>query len=158
MKTLCVYCTRTGITEKISKRVADKTGAELLRITDGKNRSGFFGYIAAAAVGLNKTLPKLLEYKTAEPLETYDKIILASPVWCEDISPIMRSFIAENSDRIKGEVYIIATHMSGISYSEKAEKLKENYKLKLVSFFSVKTRKYDWTKDTDEFVKIITHK
>ncbi len=45
IKVLCVYCTRTGHTKALMQAISDRLGAELVEITDGKNRSGLLGYV-----------------------------------------------------------------------------------------------------------------
>ncbi|MBQ0083349.1 MAG: hypothetical protein KBS52_01100 [Clostridiales bacterium] len=147
MKTLCVYSTRTRITEAVARKIADAAGAELLYITDGKDRSGFFGYIAAAISGLKKDLPELLPYKTEFPIEEYDRIIFASPIWCEDISPIIRAFLKQNADKLKGEIFAAVTHMSNIDYAQKIKKAFGE----AVKYVSVKTHKNDFTAQIEEF-------
>ena len=152
MKTLCVYFTRTNLTEKIAAEISRQLDAELLKITDGKDRSGVLGYITAAVLGLKKSFPKLKPYKTEYPLCEYDRIIIAAPVWCEDICPIARAFAFENRQNLKGDIYLVITHMSNISYEKKISAFETLINKKVKSFLSLKTKKHDYSIELQKFV------
>lgn len=156
MKTLCVYCSRTGLTEKTAKKIAEKIGAETVMITDGKSRKGAFGYIGACIDAIFKKEPDLLPFKTEFPICEYERIIIAAPVWCEDVCFIAKAFLKSVKDEIKGELCFVITHMSKISYENKIAALaksagKENYK-----FLSVKSKKNDYLKEAEEFAKTLS--
>lgn len=155
MKTLCVCHSRTGITKTIAETVAEETEAELLFISDGEAYEGFFGYIRAAVVGLRKSLPTLAPYCTAQPMESYDRIVVLCPVWCEDVSPVARKFLLENREIISGEVSICLTHMSPIPYTQKIDKLFAAFGKKPKATLSVQTRKYDFSGDVASFIEKI---
>lgn len=153
MKTLCVYFTRTGLTKQIAGEIASATGADMLCITDGKDRSGFFGYIAAAVVGLRKNLPDLLAYTPALPMDEYDRVVVAAPIWCENVCPMARKFLQENSFR--GEVAYVITHMSPLPYDKPIAKLANYAGKQPLAVLSVQTKNYDWTQDVRSFVEKI---
>ncbi len=152
MKTLCVYNTRSGISKEIAEFVADKLNAEMLCVTNGKKYNGFFGYIAAAFSGLKKKLPDILPYKTRYPIEEYGRIVIVAPIWCEDVNPVMRSFLLRNKYKFKGEIYCIINHMSDISYSEKIENLCNYTGKEIANYLSLKTNKNDFLKNTEEYL------
>lgn len=153
MKKLCVYCTRSRNTEKLAESYAKKTGAELLYITDGKDRSGVGGYFTAAVSCIFSKPPKLLPYKPELKIEDYDKITLATPIWCEGMCPMAKSFLMENKNKIKGETEIVLTHMSDIPYTEKAEKFCKKIGVKCSLILSFKTKKNDYIKELSEKLK-----
>ena len=125
MKTLCVYCTRSGLTEKLALEAAAKTDAETVKITDGKDRSGGWGYFCAAVAGLRRKLPELLPFETALPLSAYDRVILAAPIWSENVCPLLRRFLADHGKELTGRVYLLITHMSDQPYAKKIERLND---------------------------------
>ena len=47
MKTLCVYYTRTNTTKTVMETIAGRIGADLAEYTDGRDRSGFMGFVGA---------------------------------------------------------------------------------------------------------------
>lgn len=156
MKTICIYHTRSGISKQIAEKIADKTGAEVLQVTDGKSRKGFFGYIAAAVVGLKKTLPPILPCTPACPLENYDKVIIVAPIWCENVSPVMRAFLAQNKNCFQGELYYVINSMSGLSYQTQIDALCELTGKPYTDILQVKTHKNNWNDEVDAFVAKLT--
>ncbi len=151
MKTLCIYCTRSGITENIAKVIADITNGELVKITDGKNRKGVFGYIGAAIQALGKKLPQLMPFNTKLPIEEYDRIIIACPIWCEDVCTLAKSFADQNNDKFKGEVILVASHMSGLTYEDKIKEFYKANNIKTHKYLTLQTKNYDWKKDVEKF-------
>ncbi len=157
MKTLCLYVTRSNLTEQAAKKVAEAfENCELIKIDDGKNRDGVLGYIKTCFWQLKGETAKNMSLTVKEDLENYDRIIALYPIWCEDVSYLMKSFLSENKDKIKGDIYLISTCMSGISYNKKAEKLMSSLNLSPKGIFTVKTRKNDFIKDIEEILDTIS--
>ena len=152
MKTLCVYYSRTGMTEQIAREIAAGCGADLLRITDGKDRSGFFGYCAAAMAGLRKKLPVLQPYSLPAPLAEYDRVIVLSPIWCENVCPVIRAFLAAEKEQLRGEVYGVITHMSALPYDKPRAALAHSLGREALPGLSVQTRKHDWHAEVQNFI------
>ncbi|MCQ2552006.1 MAG: hypothetical protein MJ148_01465 [Clostridia bacterium] len=144
MNTICIYYSRTKLTEQVAERLAKELDADIMEITDGKPRKGPFGYIGAAIVGLSKHLPHLLPFRSPKPLDEYDKIILLAPIWCEDVCPIMRSFIDDNRGKLSGEVFAVITHMGKLSYDDQIIDLSKYLGKDLRGYASVKTKNNDW--------------
>ncbi|MBQ0110403.1 MAG: hypothetical protein KBS41_00540 [Oscillospiraceae bacterium] len=153
MESICIYHTRTGISEQIAKQIAQQIGAEVLAVTDGKSYKGFFGYISAAVAGLKKKLPTILPYKTACPLEEYGRVIIVAPIWCENVSPIMRSFLAQNKNSIKGELFYVISSMSGLSYQNKIDALCDITGRPYTDILQVKSHKNDWQSEVAAFAE-----
>ena len=151
MKTLCIYHTRTGHSEQIARTLAASLGADLLPISDGKAYRGFFGYIAAAVTGLKKRLPDITPAAPPCPLEEYDKIILVAPIWCENVSPVLRAFLAQNRDRLRGALYYVIGSMSGISYLPRIEALAALAGKPYADLLQVKTHKNDYSQAVAAF-------
>ncbi len=151
MKTICIYHTRSGLSEQIALQIAREIGAEVLAVTDGKTRKGFFGYIAAAVVGLRKKLPVLLPCTPVCPLEEYDKVVIVAPIWCENVSPVMRAFLAQNKNRFHGELFYVITNMSGLSYQPKVDALSELTGKPYTGLLQIKTHKNDWNDEVAAF-------
>lgn len=153
MKSICIYYSRTQNSAKIAKEIAEKTSSELIEISDGKNYSGFFGYIRAAVKGLSKKLPALLPYDCKGKIGEYDRVIIVSPVWCENICPIVRAFLEENKGDLRGDVYFVLTHMASLSYEDAI-----NAEFALIgktaqATLSLQTRKHEWTSELSDFIE-----
>ena len=143
MKTLCVYCTRTGSTKKIAEQIAEKTGAELLLLTDGKPRKGFFGYVGTMMAQLRGKLPQLQPIKPQYPLAEYDRVIVAFPIWCEDVCMLAKSFL-KNHGKDLAEWHCVATHMSKIPYDKKINALQNYTEKPAATVLSVQTKNNDF--------------
>lgn len=152
MKTLCVYATRTGHSKKIAEEIAEKLGAELLCVTDGKDYRGAWGYLVAAVVGLRKKLPALLPYQTEMPLKEYDRVITVTPIWCENLCPTVRAFLLENREELCGEWIPVVTHMSGLPYDEPARRLSQALGKPFAAFLSLQTKNHNWCPEVEEFL------
>ena len=75
------------------EQIAELLEAELVEITDGKNRMGIIGYLGSGLDAMKKTPEELLPFETAKPLSAYTHVILATPVWAGRCSSITRSFL-----------------------------------------------------------------
>lgn len=101
-KILVIYYSRSGNTERVAKDIAAKLGADLEKITDNKNRSGFFGYLYG---GRDATLRKPTEIGgvTRDPA-AYDVVVMGTPVWAWTMTPAVRTYIS----RFKGVLKAVA--------------------------------------------------
>ncbi len=94
MKSIVIYYSLFGHTQKVAKIIAKKLDSDLLKIKSEK------AYNIATAVieGKNdietKHLPKLKKYNFNA--NEYDLIIIGSPVWWDSITPPIRTFLMEN--------------------------------------------------------------
>ena len=148
---LCIYCTRTGHTETLMQTISRKVGAELVEITDGKDRSGFWGYVSAAVAGLRKNPPAIREVQTAKPLEEYDQVIVGMPIWSENTCPIARGFLQQYGSRIRGDVSYVVTHASDRPYDEAIARLDDYLGKSHRWHLSVSSKKDDMSREIDGF-------
>lgn len=155
MKTLCVYCTRSGASKKIAEKLSSELGAELLFITNGKSYKSVFGYISAAITGLKSKLPEILPYRPKLPIGEYERIILIAPIWCEDVCPLAKRFLTDNCGKINGKLHYVINHMSDISYDDKILKLDKLSGTQNSGFISLKTHKCDFLKESEKILEIL---
>ena len=148
---LCVYCTRTGHTERLMQEISRKLGAELVEITDGKDRSGFRGYVSAAIAGLRKTPPAIREIRTAKPLGEYAHIIVGMPIWSENACPIARGFLRQYGSSIRGDVSYVVTHASDRPYDAPIARLDDYLEKPHKWHLSVSSKKEDLSHEINEF-------
>ena len=110
MRTLCLYYTRTNTTKEIMENIAKIIGADVAEYTDGKDRSGFLGYVGACFATVNNTISKV-SIKGEINLKEYDRVIIGMPVWVEGPCAIGRALIKKHSSVMPSEVYYVVTHM-----------------------------------------------
>ncbi|MGM0419800.1 MAG: flavodoxin family protein [Bacillota bacterium] len=121
MKTLVVYYSRTGTTDRLAKILKSELEASLLEIKDQRKRRGFFGLIRSGfdAITANVTVIEGFE----EDLTEYDLVLVGSPVWAGQITPAIRTFLIGNSE-VLPEVAFFLTHGGG-GASKSLEQLEE---------------------------------
>jgi flavodoxin len=98
-KVLVVYYSRTGNTKKVAEDVARMLNADIEQLIDKKDRSGAGGYMVA---GKDAATEKLTEIEPAknDPAK-YDMVVIGTPVWAWNMTPAVRTYIANNKAAIK---------------------------------------------------------
>lgn len=115
---LCVYYSRTGTTRAVAEKVAEILEAEVVEISDGKNRAGTMGFFRSGLDAMRKTPEPLGAFASRRPLSDYEQVILATPVWAGRCSSVMRSFLAEKGQMLPEKVSYILTHTGEREYEE----------------------------------------
>lgn len=93
MKKLVVYYSLSGNTEEAAKKIAEKSGADLLKLQTKKNMPKSFAaqiFVGGGQVMLNH-IPELLPYE--KDVDAYDEIILGSPIWNSKGVPAVNAFL-----------------------------------------------------------------
>lgn len=93
MKRLVVYYSLSGNTEEAAKKIAEKSGADLLKLQTKKNMPKSFAaqiFVGGGQVMLNH-IPELLPYE--KDVDAYDEIILGSPIWNSKGVPAVNAFL-----------------------------------------------------------------
>lgn len=119
MKTLVAYYSRTGRTKKGAQAIAGVLDADLFEISDRRRGKGPIGFIKAF-----RDNQKGRTYPVSAPvnLETYDRVILCTPVWIElPASPII-SFLKSHGSKIKNISYLVV-QMLPTDYPQIPEKM-----------------------------------
>ncbi len=84
-----VYFTRTGNSKRVAEKIASKLNADLIQISDHHNWKGLIGYIRA---GFYSTVDKKVKMTLSQPIESYDELIVVSPLWAGGAAPAIRAF------------------------------------------------------------------
>ena len=97
MKDLIVYYSLEGNTEYAARKIAEITGAELLRLEPVKEypTAGFRKFFWGGKSAVMWDTPELQPYTFRS--EEYDCIIIGFPVWAGTITPPIRTFIREHA-------------------------------------------------------------
>lgn len=122
MKTIIVYYSMEENTDFAAKKIAEKTGADLLRIYPKKSypNKGFRKFLWGGKSAVMAETPALEEYEFNA--DDYDRIIIAFPVWASNMAPPIRTFIKEND--LSGKRICAVACQSGSGAEKAFEKLK----------------------------------
>lgn len=125
MKKIIVYYSMSGNTEYAAKIIAEKTGAELLRIAPAKAYpdKGAKKFLWGGKSAVMKEKPALLPYDF--DAGEYDGVIFGTPVWASNITPPLRTFIDENKDKLAGKKFSVFVCYSGGGAEKAINRLKE---------------------------------
>jgi flavodoxin len=129
MRSAVVYYSLTGNTGLVSKMIAERLGADLIKLQPDKEvpESGAKKYlIGSKSVMLNEK-PKLLNEDLN--LEGYDTLIIGTPIWARSYVPAVNTFLSEYVIKDKN-IYIFTLHGPGMKtepcYAKMKEKLTRN--------------------------------
>ena len=97
MKAVIVYFSLDGNTDYAAKRIAEQTGAELLRLKPVKDypESKAIKMILGGKSAIFGEKPKLKPYEFSSA--DYDLIIIGSPVWAGRLAPPVKTFLSKNN-------------------------------------------------------------
>ena len=119
MKSIVVYYSMGGNCELVAKKIAELTGADLLRIEPEKAYpdKGARKFIWGGKSAVMGETPALKPYEFDGA--AYERVIFGFPVWASNITPPIRTFIKENATALKGKKIATFACQSG-SGAEKA--------------------------------------
>jgi len=114
---LCVYYSRTGHTQTLMEGLAAKLGCECVKLSDGVDRSGLFGWLRSGMDAMARKIPMVAMPETALPLEQYDLVIIGTPVWAGRCASPVRSFLLQFGEQLQEAAYVL-TRASDNRYEE----------------------------------------
>ena len=153
MRTLCLYYTRTNTTKEIMENIARSIGADVAEYTDGKDRSGFLGYVGACFATVNNTISKV-SIKGEINLKEYDRVIIGMPVWVEGPCAIGRALIKKYGSVMPSEVYYVVTHMGAKhDYAAKIKAMDKLLGRPSAGQVSIRTKENDYIKESNAFAE-----
>ena len=94
---LCIYYSRTGNTRRAVEEIAGALDAEVVAITDDRDRSGWKGYLRSGMDAM----------ETAKPLEEYKLVIVASPVWAGRMASPIRALLKRRGLEMHRVAYVL---------------------------------------------------
>ena len=112
MKTLLVYYSLDGNTEWTAQKIAEEVDTDMLQLVP-KKRMPHFGplkFLIGGKQVLFKNKPKLQDYET--DVESYDLLILATPIWASCFVPSVRTFL-KKYDLSEKNIAVVTCSMSG---------------------------------------------
>ena len=120
MKTLVVYYSRTGNTRAIGKAIAKKLKADLDEIIDLKKRSGRVGWLRA---GYDSTRRKSTRISAKINPESYDTIVIGTPIWNNNMTPAVRTYISDHD--LNGKNLAFFCTGGGSNFDKTIEEMKK---------------------------------
>lgn len=85
-----VYFSRTGVCKGIAEELAKSYGTSVVKIDDGMNWNGLFGYIKA---GYFASTNKHIDVSTSEAIDKEETVIVVAPLWAGTIAPAAREYM-----------------------------------------------------------------
>lgn len=104
---LCIYYSRTGNTKIAMEEIAKSLDAELLELSDQRERSGWMGWLRCGMDAVRRTTAPLNPWKTKRPLKDYRLVIVGTPVWAGRCSSVVRGFLKKNGREFQNAAYVI---------------------------------------------------
>jgi flavodoxin len=157
MKTVILYYSRTRKTAKVAKTLAEKINADIIEITDLKDRMGVINYLSASVDALreNKTIIKPDSYD----LSDYGLVYIGSPTWAAKPAPAIISMI-DKCD-FKGKDVILFSTMGNSGGLKVVERMREKIEARggrMVNSFTIKTSGKELEDVYKETIKILEEK
>jgi flavodoxin len=134
MKTLVVYYSRSGNTEKAALEKAEEIGADFLQIDTIEDVFGPQGFMKAGKMTVLGREMILMPYE--KDIKEYDRFILCSPIWAGKVSLPMKKFAETEKDNINSADYLF-THGGKSMKSKPADELDKILGIKRGQYESV---------------------
>lgn len=133
MKTAIVYYSFRGSTKKYCESLAKESGADIFEVTEKKHRGMFRAFFPGCPDAMKQKASVL----AGEPIDltSYDKIIIASPVWASMPAPAFNSIVKMLPAGKEAEIHLVSGGGSTpLESREKISALVEKSGSKVVAF------------------------
>lgn len=129
MKTLVVYYSRKGYTEKIALEKVRELDADFLALDTIENVAGYNGIQNCIKTALTKKDMELFPYDT--DVSSYDKTIICSPIWFSEPAAPVKTFMKREKHNIKNAEYIFVHALpdnvsKAAAYADKVLRLRKS--------------------------------
>lgn len=111
MKTLIIFYSLSGNTQKVAESVASACGADIEQLRDVKNRKHLFGYMRSCYEVLFSRHAQIQPVRSDAAL--YDLVILGAPVWIMRLASPMRAYIAKHKPKFNKVAFFCTEGSSG---------------------------------------------
>lgn len=156
MSRLIIYYSQKGTTDLVAKTLAKHLNADLVRISDLKNRDGLknkvFGSINAIREAKTDIVPQKVD------ISNYDTIYFGSPTWSGKPTPAMLTIIDRCS--LAGKDVILFATMNTNRADTNISRLEEKVKMRgarVIETFAISTKNKSpeqLINDTEAIIKI----
>ncbi|MDR0313627.1 MAG: hypothetical protein LBI14_08510 [Treponema sp.] len=121
MKSIILYYSRSGITEKLAKKAQAALGSDILKVEAEKAYGNFLSSVFRILKERKKGITP--NSKTEIPnLDSYDNILVGYPVWAGDIPAVFAGFLGKCN--LRGKKVIPFATFGGTSIEQTINTLK----------------------------------
>ncbi len=106
MKTCIAYFSRQGNTKRAAEILAERMKADLIELTEKVKYTGIIGFLRGGFRATQGAAAKLDEM-TLKRISTYDRIVVATPVWAGKTTPACNAVLAKAD--LKGKTVVVLT-------------------------------------------------
>jgi flavodoxin len=103
MDKLVVYFSREGKTRKVAESIAERINADVIEITEQRNRRGVIGFLRSGRESVANKIPEI--DPIMEDISKYELVVVASPIWAGSLSTPARAFLIQYGSQIKQAAY-----------------------------------------------------
>ncbi|MBR0173415.1 MAG: NAD(P)H-dependent oxidoreductase [Lachnospiraceae bacterium] len=124
-KTLVVYYSMGGNTDYVAHQIAEKTGAELLRLepVTAYPDKGLKKFLWGGKSALMSEHPQLKPY--AFDVNEYDRIVFGFPVWAGTVAPPVRTFLSDHFSSLRSRQFFAFACQSGAGGEKAIERVRQ---------------------------------
>lgn len=141
MKSVVIYYSLTGNTNLVSRMIADRIGADMIRLTP-ENEIPSYGcskYLLGGKSVIFNQKPKLLNEDIN--LDGYDTLIIGTPIWAGSFTPPINTLLSGSAIKDR-DIFLFSTQSPGSSarrcFTKMEQKLAGNRIMKTAEFEDVK--------------------
>ena len=114
---LCIYYSNTGNTKFAMEEIAEALDAELVEVSDGVERDGFWAKVKAGMEAMRRSTHPLLHFDTERHIEEYRLVIVGTPVWAGRCASPVRGLLKRRGLEMSRVAYVL-TRASDKRYEE----------------------------------------
>lgn len=114
MKSLVVYYSRTGVSQRVAQALAGELSADTFRITDGRDRHTTLGYWRSVWEARKEKTGPIDPYEG--DISQYDVVILCAPVWEKHLATPALSFLQQYASQAKNLACALTKHQPEPTY------------------------------------------
>ena len=103
-----IYYTRSGNSQRVAEKIAEKLGCELIQITDQINWKGLIGYLKAGFYSMTK---RPVEIQLSGDLDSFEEYVVVGPLWAGGLAPSLVALLAR---LLREKVHLVVTSISSL--------------------------------------------
>ncbi|CAN7795308.1 flavodoxin [Caballeronia sp. LjRoot34] len=110
-RVLVVYYSRSGVTARAAKALANRLGADLEEIVERCDRSGPLGFVGSV-IDVLRELPARINNAKHDPF-SYELVVIATPVWVHRVATPVRTWLTAYRARLPNVAFLCTFGGSG---------------------------------------------